>query len=696
MSENTDFVIENGLLKDYIGQGGEIVIPEGVECIGRLVFKNCRSLIVSVTIPDGVKRIYSFALGGCDHLKKVSIGKGIESIASNAFAFCKSITEINLNENITPTSELINLYGRSEKLEAVYVSEENQVYCSREGALFNKDGSRMIAYPRGRKEKIYSIPSEVTEIEGKALISCKNLEVIYLPAGLKRIGKGNFSECDALTVFYFPGSVEEFDRVEIEDVLLPAPVICKDGNWELLDGGTREKEGYWKLYPNGTLKVSGFGYTNMTDEQRERLRNKVTYAVIEGGFNEISLSCLPKLQSVSIPEGVTEIEGQAFESCISLERIFIPDSVKTIGDFAFHGCESLQEVSLPEGLETLEFGVFYECEKLKEVHFRGHGRCLTVIPAYCFEKCRSLERFIFPESVQLIERGAFSTCEKLAEVSIPMGLKKIEKGAFYRCENLKSVTTQGQGTVGLSLEDYVFWGCKALKKIDLPEQSLFGKNVFGGCDSLETQGMMSASSRKYLETEGKIGIKPEEANIRWIVPRHWDYWWDVYHLRKDDEEPCYLEFACYPHAAAKAVVDEFFHLDLGNLTAAEAWCEDEMEDWESEAEKQAFIKQTQKIEAGETDYFIYRLYYPSSPNDNTSLYMNCLPKGTSLFDCKNQRGIPADYAVVFIRETKPLMPDVLCDWLEKLSPVLFGDHSVYQISADDYPNLEEVKESFHR
>ena len=34
MSNINDFVIENGVLKEYQGQGGDVVIPEGVTNIG--------------------------------------------------------------------------------------------------------------------------------------------------------------------------------------------------------------------------------------------------------------------------------------------------------------------------------------------------------------------------------------------------------------------------------------------------------------------------------------------------------------------------------------------------------------------------------------------------------------------------------------------------------------------------------------
>ena len=56
MSNANDFVIENGVLKEYKGSSGDVVIPEGVTSIGDYVFFLCDSL-ESVTIPDGVTNI---------------------------------------------------------------------------------------------------------------------------------------------------------------------------------------------------------------------------------------------------------------------------------------------------------------------------------------------------------------------------------------------------------------------------------------------------------------------------------------------------------------------------------------------------------------------------------------------------------------------------------------------------------------
>ena len=58
-----------------------------------------------------------------------------------------------------------------------------------------------------------------------------------------------------------------------------------------------------------------------------------------------SMGCT-SLQSIVIPNSVTEIVGWAFSDCTSLQSIVIPDSVKYIGDGAFYGCTSLQSITI--------------------------------------------------------------------------------------------------------------------------------------------------------------------------------------------------------------------------------------------------------------------------------------------------------------------------------------------------------------
>ena len=41
MSNASDFIIENGVLKKYVGPGGDVVIPKGVTSIGKGAFSGC-------------------------------------------------------------------------------------------------------------------------------------------------------------------------------------------------------------------------------------------------------------------------------------------------------------------------------------------------------------------------------------------------------------------------------------------------------------------------------------------------------------------------------------------------------------------------------------------------------------------------------------------------------------------------------
>ena len=53
---------------------------------------------------------------------------------------------------------------------------------------------------------------------------------------------------------------------------------------------------------------------------------------------------LYKLETIVIPEGVTEIKWNAFAGCNTLSKITIPKSTTTIGSAAFNYCIGLQSI----------------------------------------------------------------------------------------------------------------------------------------------------------------------------------------------------------------------------------------------------------------------------------------------------------------------------------------------------------------
>ena len=87
-AKESDFVIENGVLIEYQGSGGDVVIPDGVISIGDGAFAYCGSL-KSVTIPDSVTSIDSSAFADCNSLAHITIPNSVTNIGYRAFSGTK-------------------------------------------------------------------------------------------------------------------------------------------------------------------------------------------------------------------------------------------------------------------------------------------------------------------------------------------------------------------------------------------------------------------------------------------------------------------------------------------------------------------------------------------------------------------------------------------------------------------------------
>lgn len=111
-----DFVVEydkNGsvILTEYLGDGGDIVIPDGIHIIGEHVFDLITyketKLITSVYIPDSVKIISDYAFLCCyyrdDGLREIRMSKNIEYIGKSAFDNCIYLTDVIFDSSTAHT-----------------------------------------------------------------------------------------------------------------------------------------------------------------------------------------------------------------------------------------------------------------------------------------------------------------------------------------------------------------------------------------------------------------------------------------------------------------------------------------------------------------------------------------------------------------------------------------------------------------
>ena len=186
-------------------------------------------------------------------------------------------------------------------------------------------------------------------------------------------------------------------------------------------------------------------------------------------------------ESISIPNSVTVIEGQAFHKCRNLKKIKLPAKLSKISYYMFQDCVSLQEVTLGKSVKKIQTGAFYNCVKLQKINLPVS---LKKIQSNAFYKCFKLTNVKFGNKLTSIGSRAFYKNYELKKITIPSSVTKVHENAFEKCDSLASVIFKGKKT---KLAKGVFVDCTGLKKVKLPAKMKYiPEKTFYGCTNLKS------------------------------------------------------------------------------------------------------------------------------------------------------------------------------------------------------------------
>ena len=179
------------------------------------------------------------------------------------------------------------------------------------------------------------------------------------------------------------------------------------------------------------------------------------------------------LNSVTIHNLMTNIGNNAFSKC-NLTSVVIGNAVTNIGEYAFSHCYNLTSVTISNSVINIGSGAFYSCYNLTSMIIPD---AVTSIGDRAFSNCSGLTSIIIPNSVISIGNEAFSTCRNLTSVIIGSSATNIGSWAFSNCSSLISVTIAGFVT---NIGEYAFCFCNNNLSITLlnPIPVNINSNVF--------------------------------------------------------------------------------------------------------------------------------------------------------------------------------------------------------------------------
>jgi hypothetical protein len=505
LEEGKILICRGGIIEYNAPKTGAIVIPEGITGIGTGLFSN--AAITSVTLPESLTSIANSAFEYCVSLTEIQFPAALTDIGQGAFRGCTLLESADLSgTGVTYISG--SLFSGCSALETVVLPQGLTAI----GNTYYDYGYQGAFQGCTSLASVNLADTQLATIGDGAFRGCLSLtpSTLTLPGTLTTIENGAFRDCPLITSIQLPDSITAinggsdyagggaFENSGLTAIDLSNTQITGIGDQAFRDCSSLETV----ILPENLRTIGGthtFGlgvFENCTALTEIELPDTLT-GIAGGTFN--NCSSITFLGSGNdyfsiIGNGKGLIVGTVLHWYTNpTGDIVIPEGVTDIGAL-FRGT-GITSISLPDSLASIGGNAFYNCTSLKSVDLSDTS--ITTIPVGTFSNCTALESIELPDTLTTIasdtslSSGVFENCSSLTSITLPEGFTSIGYRAFYNCTALKSITLPSTLTsiYEPSYSPGVFENCTALESIDLSACSSLagiGYRTFTGCTSLES------------------------------------------------------------------------------------------------------------------------------------------------------------------------------------------------------------------
>lgn len=160
-------------------------------------------------------------------------GMRVYMVGSRVFRGCTNLVSVSIPAEVCGIYP--DAFANLRKLERIDVHEDNENYKSRDGALYSKDGSSLIVWPKATKSFCVTVPGDVRRIASDAFAGCWGIVALTIPASVTNLYQNSFAGLRHLSGVAFEGGIppmpdgKEWGRLPEESCLPKGCVIYADG-----------------------------------------------------------------------------------------------------------------------------------------------------------------------------------------------------------------------------------------------------------------------------------------------------------------------------------------------------------------------------------------------------------------------------------------------------------------------------------